>query len=138
MALPAADVGDSREARAYATPAQIACRDARANASAGGDPSAVRALCDRPVFDAWYRASRTADSERPTGSWAPLRTSQMPRARADAPPHPPSISPVSVMPPMALCALPSILPPAPSGWWEASHATFPTRALPPLERPPRT
>ena len=129
-----------RDVRSYATPAQIACRDARAASAHDAQGLNGRVLCDRParpVLDAWYRASRTPDSERPSGTLAPTRTPQGPRALPDLPSERSSLTTVITMQPVALYAVPLLPPPRDVDIWSDTTSDIPTRTLAPPEPPPR-
>jgi hypothetical protein len=104
-------------------------------------PAAEVGECDQVApLDLWYRMSRFADPE-PSGLAAGAArrapSNQQHRAAScDAPNTPAPLTPPSV-PPVALVALPTLLPLHVPSHFDADARDLPARAIAPPERPPR-
>ena len=102
-------------------------------------PAAEVGECDQVApLDLWYRMSRFADPE-PSGAAAARRApsnQQNKAASCEAPNTPAPLTPPSV-PPVALVALPTLLPLHVPSHFDADARDLPARALAPPERPPR-
>ena len=94
--------------------------------------------CDAVApLDLWYRMSRFAEPEPGSAGAGPARRTQASRVvSCDAPTAPPQVSPPNV-PPVALFALPTLLPLHVPSHFDADARDLPARALAPPERPPR-
>jgi hypothetical protein len=111
--------------------------------SACPDPTPVAEVgeCDMVApLDLWYRMSRFADPEPSGAAAGPARRAQANQnnkgASCDAPNTPAQLSPPSI-PPVALYALPTLLPLHVPSHFDADARDLPARALAPPERPPR-
>jgi len=108
-----------------------ACPDSTPPAAEVGECDVVAPL------DLWYRMSRFADPEPSGVAAGPARRAQANQgASCDAPNTPAQLSPPSV-PPVALFALPTLLPLHVPSHFDADARDLPARALAPPERPPR-
>jgi hypothetical protein len=89
-------------------------------------------------LDLWYRMSRFADVDPGSAGAAPSRRPQASRgvASCDAPQAPAQVPPPNA-PPVALFALPGLLPLQAPSYFDADAHDLPARALAPPERPPR-
>jgi hypothetical protein len=116
----------------YATPAEIDCPTPPEQLPvASGE-------CSEPPLNLWYRVSRFPDSEQPPGSLAPaprrMRDGHAVRSNgADdvgrlSAPH---------LQPLALFALPGLIPASVRNFADVSTRVIPARALAPPDRPPR-
>jgi hypothetical protein len=128
----------------YATPAQVMCAAldlARSRSGRADGGGAVVWTCDHVVLDAWYRVSRTADGERPSGGFAPpgARLPRSPNAACRAPSEEartPASSGLGLQP-LAIFAVPELMmPPARSAAHDLERE-IPTRTADPPDRPPR-
>jgi hypothetical protein len=122
--------------RDYATPAEIDCPTPPETLAQGAVASGE---CSEPPLNLWYRVSRFPDGERPPGSLAPApRGARGGRAltaggandvgHLTAAPH---------LQPIALFALPGLVPASVRNFADVSTREIPTRALAPPDRPPR-
>lgn len=130
----------------YATPAQVDCpavgaaRDAQSRIEAG--PTFVKPAfwdCSPPVLDFHYRVSRAPESERPNGALRPQRARRgSPVAACTGLPAERG-SPLSLgtVQPAAMYALLSLIPPSSTAAHLFGGENRLTRALEPLDRPPR-
>jgi hypothetical protein len=118
--------------RDYATPAEIDCEDP----DAGLAKEALATACDEVSLDFWYRVSRLPDGE--SGSLVPLRHQRGSRviSSAGVPPERAQLS-VPQMQPLALFAVPTLLPIEAQADRSAEALFLPARALAPPDRPPR-
>jgi hypothetical protein len=130
----ARDDQDNDGPREYATPVEVDCPT---------PPEAPAAIasgeCEEPpALDLWYRVSRSPDSELPAGSLAPAPR----RARggrgltAGGAPDPGHLSAPDVQP-LALVALPGLVPATGRDFADVTRREIPARALAPPDRPPR-
>ncbi|HEY5089617.1 MAG TPA: hypothetical protein VIK30_06590 [Polyangia bacterium] len=126
------DASDDTGPRDYATPAEIDC-------PTPGDGPIASGECDEAPLDLWYRVSRSPDSEQPNGAIAPPAH----RARAgrgvscgSGPADPAHLAPPDVQP-VALFALPGLVPASVRGRFLAGTQPLPLRTLTPPDRPPR-
>ena len=89
-------------------------------------------------LDLWYRMSRFAESEPGGAGGAPARRPQGNRGQAacDARPTPAPIS-APQTPPVALIALPTLLPLHVPRHFDGDARDLPARAIAPPDRPPR-
>ena len=89
-------------------------------------------------LDLWYRMSRFADVDPGSAGGAPARRPQASRGQAscDAPQAPARISQPPA-PPVALFAVPGLLPLHVPSHFDADARDLPARAVAPPERPPR-
>jgi hypothetical protein len=95
--------------------------------------------CDAVApLDLWYRMSRFADGEPNGAAAGPARRPQASKSvsSCDAPPIPPQLARPDV-PPVALFALPGLIPLQVPSHFDADARDLPARALAPPERPPR-
>jgi hypothetical protein len=104
-------------------------------------PPAEVGECEATPLDLWYRMSRFADVDPGTLGGAPARRPQAHRGIAsqlsyDASPTPAQVSAPDV-PPVALFALPGLLPLHVPTHFDADAHALPARAIAPPERPPR-
>jgi hypothetical protein len=127
-----ADAGDDAGPRDYATPAEIDC-------PTPGDGPIASGECDEAPLDLWYRVSRSPDSEQPNGAIAPPAH----RARAghgdscgSGPADPGHLAPPDVQP-VALFALPGLVPASVRGRFLVGAQPLPLRTPTPPDRPPR-
>jgi len=120
--------------RDYATPAEIDCEDP--SLDVGVAKEALATACDEVSLDFWYRVSRLPDGE--SGSLVPLRHQRGSRvtSSAGAPPERAQLS-VPQMQPLALFAVPTLLPIEAQADRSAEALFLPARALAPPDRPPR-
>lgn len=144
------------DADVYASPAEVDCRalqlqglerPAPGTVSSGipsaenpSDRDPAASACDPLVLDFRYRVSRAPESEKPNGALRPQRARRAGRLESTCTGLPVEQgSPVSgpSMQPIAMYALAGLAPPAPRLTVFAAIAPLPTRALEPLERPPR-
>ena len=88
--------------------------------------------------DLWYRMSRFADVDPGSAAAAPARRPHANRgvASCDAPQTPAQL-PSPNLPPVALFALPGLLPLHVPSHFDADARDLPARAIAPPERPPR-
>jgi hypothetical protein len=108
-----------------------ACPDPAPPAAEVGECNVVAPL------DLWYRMSRFADPEPSGAAAGPARRAQANQGTScDAPNTPAQLSPPS-FPPVALVALPTLLPLHAPSHFDADARDLPARALAPPERPPR-
>ena len=93
---------------------------------------------DAAPLDLWYRMSRFADVDPGGLAAGPARRAQTNRsvASCDAPQVPAQLSPPQ-LPPVALVALPTLLPLQLPTHFDADARDLPARAIAPPERPPR-
>jgi hypothetical protein len=108
------------------------------------DPTPVTAdvafgECDQVApLDLWYRMSRFADSDPGGLAAGPAR--RLPANRGvtscDAPQVPAQVS-APQLPPLALVALPTLLPLDAPTYFDADARDLPARSIAPPERPPR-
>ncbi|HVZ88964.1 MAG TPA: hypothetical protein VHG72_18490 [Polyangia bacterium] len=133
-ALTATDTpSDDDGPHEYATPVEVDCPTPPEPAG----PVASGECIDAPV-NVWFRVSRTADSERPSGGLAPApRHARTDHAHAGS--GPPDVGQLSApdLRPCALVALPGIVPAVARSFFETGLQTLPARALAPPDRPPR-
>ena len=135
---PAGATGNSADdsPHDYATPAEIDCPTPPEAPAQGAVASGE---CSEPPLNLWYRVSRFPDSERPAGSLAPApRGANGGRAltaggandlgHLTAAPH---------LQPIALFALPGLVPASVRSFAHVSTREIPARALAPPDRPPR-
>ena len=101
-------------------------------------PAAEVGECDVAApLDLWYRMSRFADPDPASAAAGPARKTQANRgASCDAPKAPAQLSAPSIAP-VALFALPTLLPLHVPSHFDADARDLPARALAPPERPPR-
>jgi hypothetical protein len=95
--------------------------------------------CDQAApLDLWYRMSRFADVDPGGLAAGPARHAQTNRSvtSCDAPPVPAQFS-APQLPPVALFALPTLLPLQLPTHFDADARDLPARAIAPPERPPR-
>jgi hypothetical protein len=131
---PSGDAADDGP-RDYATPAEIDCP---APPEAPAQPSVATGECSEPPLNLWYRVSRFPDSELPTGSLVPAPR----RARSNRGVSSNGASDVGHwsapdLQPLALFALPGLVPTGVRNHSDISSRTIPARALAPPDRPPR-
>lgn len=118
--------------REYATPAQVDC-------PVPPPPPTLLASgeCSEPPLNLWYRVSRSAESELPTGRLAPAaRRAHPTRTVAGDLPDVGQLSKLTVQP-MALPALPALFPTATRRVDDMRAQLLPLRTLAPPDRPPR-
>jgi hypothetical protein len=117
-----------------------ACPDPTpAAAQAGSDVGADVGECEQAApLDLWYRMSRFAEVDPGSAGAAPARRPQASRGvvSADAPQTPAQISPPQA-PPVALFAVPGLLPLHVPSHFDGDARALPARAIAPPERPPR-
>ena len=133
-ATPADDDGNDGP-RDYATPAEIDCP---APPEAPAQPFVASGECSEPPLNLWYRVSRFPDSELPTGSLVPApRRAQSNRGVSSG--GAPDVAHWSApdLQPLALFALPGLVPTGARNHSDVSSRTIPARALAPPDRPPR-
>jgi hypothetical protein len=130
-ALLAAQVPAARD---FATPAEIDCEDPALDMDVAKD--ALATACDEVSLDFWYRVSRLPDGE--SGSLVPLRHQRGSRVTSSCgvPADRGQIS-VPQTQPLALFAVPTLLPIEAEADWSAEALFLPARALAPPDRPPR-
>ena len=137
VAPPAGGAASDDGPPEYATPVEVDCptppEAAPADSSASGE-------CSEPPLVFFYRyfVSRSPESEAPTGTLAPAprraRASHGVSARGTE-----DVGHLSApdLQPLALVALPALLPGSGRNLREASTRVIPARALAPPDRPPR-
>jgi hypothetical protein len=120
--------------RDYATPAEIDCEDPALDAALAKEDLAT--ACDEVSLDFWYRVSRLPDGE--SSSLVPLRHQRGSRAMSSCgvPPERAQISAPQNQP-LALFAVPTLLPIEAQADWSTEALFLPARALAPPDRPPR-
>jgi hypothetical protein len=94
--------------------------------------------CEAAPLDLWYRMSRFAESDPGGVGAGPTRRLQANRSvtSCDAPQVPAQIS-APTMPPVALVALPTLMPLTSPRHFHGEARDLPARAIAPPERPPR-
>src|SRR5206468_6091912 len=94
--------------------------------------------CEAAPLDLWYRMSRFAESEPGSIGAGPTRRLQANRSitSCDAPQVPAQISAPN-LPPVALVALPTLLPLSSPMHFDGDARDLLARAIAPPERPPR-
>jgi hypothetical protein len=127
---------DADQGPVYATPAEVECPTPRGGAASPGD-----ATCEEtPPPDLWYRVSSAAAGEQVMNTLVPGRRARPGRpalaAAGSAPDHR-QLMPAPHFQPVALCAVPLLLPSDPSVQVSRSSQTPPARILAPPDRPPR-
>lgn len=133
-------VDDSADAQAatddgprdYATPAEVDCP------TTPDAPAVATGECSEPPLNLWYRVSRFPDSEQPTGSLvaAPRRAHGNRGITSGGAPDVGHRSTPDLQP-VALFALPGIVPTGERNHSDISSRTIPARVLAPPDRPPR-
>jgi hypothetical protein len=122
----------------YATPVEIDCPTPP---EAAPDDSSASGECSEPPLALFYRyfVSRTPESEAPTGSLAPAprRARASHRLSARGAQDPAGHLSAPDLQPLALCALPGLMPGGASDLQPPSTRAIPARALAPPDRPPR-
>ena len=88
--------------------------------------------------DLWYRMSRFAEPDPGSAGAGPARRAQAKHSASscDAPGAPAQVSSLSI-PPVALFALPTLLPLHVPSHFDGDARDLPARAIAPPERPPR-
>ena len=118
--------------REYATPAEVDCPEPPQAA-----PVLASGECSETPAAFWYRVSRYAESELPTGRLAPsTRRAHNAGAVAGGLPDVGHFTKLTTQP-MALVALPALFPAASRRFDHTWAQGLPTRALAPPDRPPR-
>jgi hypothetical protein len=120
----------------YATPAEIDC-------PTPPEPAPVLPVatgeCSEPPLNLWYRVSRFPESEAPTGSLAPAprRTRAGKGVSAGGAQDVGGHLSAPDLQPLALFALPGLVPTSGRDLSDVSTRVIPARALAPPDRPPR-
>jgi hypothetical protein len=121
--------------RDYATPAEIDCPTPP---EAPAQPSVASGECSEPPLNLWYRVSRFPDSEQPTGSLVPAaHRAQSNRGVSSSGAQDVGHWSAPDLQPLALFALPGLVPTGARNHSDVSSRTIPARALAPPDRPPR-
>jgi hypothetical protein len=121
--------------RDYATPAEIDCPTPP---EAPAQLPIASGECSEPPLNLWYRVSRFPDSERPAGSLAPApRGAHGGRAVTSGGPDDVGHLSAPHLQPLALFALPGLIPASVRNFGDVSTREIPARALAPPDRPPR-
>ena len=120
-----------------ALPATLAATPGAFSACPDPAPPAA-AECDVGApLNLWYRMSRFAEPEPSGAAAGPARRAQANRGvSCEAPTAPAQLPPPNV-PPVALFALPTLLPLHVPSHFDADARDLPARAIAPPERPPR-
>ena len=136
-AMVPTDPPDDDGPRDYATPAEVDCPTPPD--PPGPNSNAMASECsDTPVNVFWFRVSRTADSERPSGGLAPApRRARTDHALAGSGPQDAAHLSAPDLRPIALCALPGIVPTVARHFFDSGLQALPARSLAPPDRPPR-
>jgi hypothetical protein len=134
LADEAANAPADDDPREYATPVEVDCPTPPEAA-----PVATGECSEPPILNLWYRVSRSPDSEAPTGSLAaaPRRTRAVHLVAAGGAPDPGAHLSSPQLQPLALVALPGLVPGAGRDLHDVSTRAIPARALAPPDRPPR-
>jgi hypothetical protein len=130
---------DTEDGPRYATPAEIDC-PAPPGGRAGGPSDLGSGECDGTPLDLWYRASRLSDGpQRSDGSLAPARRTREVRAATscDVPQQPAAIAAGQGQPVALFALLPTQIQLLQRLVFRVGTETPLTRALAPLDRPPR-
>ncbi len=122
----------------YATPVEVDC-PAPAGTTAVEDGQPAVGTCTIPVLDFHYRVSRLPESERPAGAFQPQRARRTTRGASctGLPPERGTQLSIGVLQPAAIYATWELIPPASQASGLGSTVDGPSRALEPLDRPPR-
>ncbi|HLK91905.1 MAG TPA: hypothetical protein VKZ18_18580 [Polyangia bacterium] len=125
---------DADAPREYATPVEVDCPTPPEPA-----PVATGECSEPPILNLWYRVSRSPDSEAPTGSLAPAprRARAVHLVSAGGAPDPGVHLSAPDFQPLALVALPGLVPAGDRDLHDVSTRAVPARALAPPDRPPR-
>jgi hypothetical protein len=118
--------------RDYATPAEVDCEDPGVD----GAGEELATACDEVSLDFWYRVSRLPDGE--SGSLVPVRHVRGSRigSSCGVPPERGQIS-TPQMQPLALFAVPILMPVEAQADRSPEARRLPARVLAPPDRPPR-
>jgi hypothetical protein len=132
----AADATDSDDGpREYATPAEIDCPTPP---EAPAQLPVASGECSEPPLNLWYRVSRFPDSEQPPGSLAPApRRAHGGRAVSSSGADDVGHLSGPDLHPLALFALPGLIPASARNFANISTRAAPARVLTPPDRPPR-
>jgi hypothetical protein len=121
--------------RDYATPVEVDCPSPP---EAPAQAWVASGECSEPPLNLWYRVSRFPDSEQPTGSLAPApRGARSNRGISAGGPQDVGHWSAPDLQPVALFALPCLVPTAARNHLDVSSRTVPARAIAPPDRPPR-
>jgi hypothetical protein len=125
----AATAPDDARPRDYATPVEVDCEDSTAD-------EAVTTECELTSLDFWYRVSRTPD--RDSGTLVAARHGRGSRVTpaCGAPPDRGQPSAPQLQP-LALFAVPTLMPIEAPADLRAETRRLPQRGLAPPDRPPR-
>jgi hypothetical protein len=124
-------VVEARAPREYATPAEVDCE----GPAADGAAEELATACDEVSLDFWYRVSRLPDGE--TGSLVPVRHGRNRiGSSCGVPPERAQVS-VPQMQPLALFAVPTLMPALAQAERRPEALRPPARILAPPDRPPR-
>ena len=119
-----------------ALPASPAATSACTDATPATADVAFGECGEAAPLDLWYRMSRFADPEPGSAGSGPARRGHRGLTSCNAPQAPAQLS-APQMPPVALVALPILLPLHVPTHFDADARDLPARTLAPPERPPR-
>jgi len=141
---PAPPANDAEAGGDLASPAVVDCRWLGSSAASAADPLVLVGACEPPakssIADAWYRISRTPDSERSAGAVSAARARRGGRlqlAYDRSPERTPPVAPGTGQQ-LAVVLVPGLSPPPDD--LVAVHRDrilLPARTLDPPDRPPR-